>query len=185
LLTMMDEDGERSRSHGLSLELLERQAHALGIPLVTCNSSWEDYEGNFISVIRGFKEQGIEWGVFGDIDLEEHLEWVERVCTSVGIQACEPLWKEPRRKLLDEFMRLGFQATIIAIKQEALSDSFLGRTLDKQCVADLEAAGVDASGEEGEYHTVVTAGPIFSEPIRIRTGRKEAHDGYCFLEVLC
>ncbi|MBN1312646.1 MAG: diphthine--ammonia ligase [Anaerolineae bacterium] len=183
LLTMMMEDGERSRAHGLSVEVLQGQADALGIPLVTRQASWDTYEAEFLSAIRQFREEGITRGIFGDIDLEPHLEWVERVCSSASIQAYEPLWQEARRDLLDEFLQLSFKATIIAIKQEALDDSFLGRTLDRQVIADLEKAGVDASGEEGEYHTVVTNGPIFSSTLHLEMKEQVIRDGYCFLDV--
>jgi uncharacterized protein (TIGR00290 family) len=180
---MLTEGGERSRAHGLSLDLHQRQAAALDIPLVTRQASWDTYEVEFLSAIRQFKEDGIEYGVFGDIDLEPHLEWVERVCSSASVQAYEPLWKAARRELLDEFLQLGFKATIIAIKQEALDSGFLGRTLDQQVIADLEQAGADASGEEGEYHTVVTDGPIFSSALHLEMKRQVVQDGYCFLDV--
>jgi uncharacterized protein (TIGR00290 family) len=180
---MLTEGGERSRAHGLSLDLLERQAAALDIPLATHLAAWDTYEVEFLSAIRQFKEAGIGYGVFGDIDLAPHLEWVERVCSSALVQACEPLWKAARRELLDEFLQLGFKATIIAVKQEALDNSFLGRTLDQRVIADLERAGADASGEEGEYHTVVTDGPIFSSALHLEMKRQVVRDGYCFLDV--
>ena len=183
LLTMLTEGGERSRAHGLSVELLRRQAEALGIPLVTRQASWDTYEAEFLSTIRQFREEGITHGVFGDIDLEPHLEWVERVCSSAAVEAYEPLWKEVRRDILDEFLQLGFKAAIIAIKQEALDNSFLGRILDRQVIDDLEQAGVDASGEEGEYHTVVVDGPIFSSPLHLEMKRQVVRDGYRFLDV--
>ncbi|MBN1218302.1 MAG: diphthine--ammonia ligase [Anaerolineae bacterium] len=183
LLTMLAEDGARSRSHGLSVDLIQSQAQALGIPLVTRPSSWDDYENKFLATIRKFKENGLEYGVFGDIDLEPHLQWVERVCSSVAIQPYEPLWQEARRDILNQFLYLGFKATIIAVKQGVLSDNFLGRTLDQQAIADLEQAGVDASGEQGEYHTVVTSGPLFSAAIYFEIKEQVVRDGYCFLDV--
>lgn len=183
LLTMLTENGERSRSHGLPAALIKRQATALGIPLVMRKSSWDDYEDNFISVIRDFKRGGIEYGVFGDIDLEPHLEWVERVCSSVAIRPYEPLWKRKRHDLLNEFFHLGFKAVIIAVKQGVLSESFLGCTLDQDVIADMEKVGIDASGEEGEYHTVVTDGPIFSSGIHLETKEQFTCDGYCFLDI--
>jgi uncharacterized protein (TIGR00290 family) len=180
---MLTEDGKRSRSHGLSVTLLQRQAQALGIPLVVCASAWNEYEDTFLTALRKFKEDGIEYGVFGDIDLEPHLEWVERVCSSVALRAYEPLWKEARRDLLNEFLDLGFKATIIAIKQGTLKSSFLGRTLDQQVITEMEMAGIDASGEAGEYHTVVTNGPIFSSAIHLEINERVVRDGYCFLDV--
>jgi len=183
LLTMLREDGKKSSSHGLPVSVLQQQARSLGIPLFVCGSSWDDYEQNFTEKISGFRNEGIEYGVFGDIDLEPHLEWVERVCSSVDIKAYEPLWKKPRRELLDTFFQLGFTATVVTIKQEALDSSFLGRTLNEDVVTEMENAGIDASGEEGEYHTMVTDGPIFNHVVEIKKGEHLSRDGYCFLDI--
>ena len=183
LFTMLQEDGIKSRAHGLPVSVLQQQAMALGVPLVTCESSWDNYEQNFVDIISEFRKEGIEYGVFGDIDLEAHLEWVERVCSSVQMQSYEPLWKTPRRDLLDKFFKLDFKATIIAVKQGALDSSFLGRTLNDEAVAEMENAGIDASGEEGEYHTVVTNGPIFRHAVQIKPGEHIFHDGYSFLDI--
>jgi len=180
---MLTEDGERSGSHGLPVDLIKAQSEALGIPLVVRESSWSDYEDNFLSVIRRFKKEGIECGVFGDIDLDAHLEWVERVCSIEAIRPYEPLWKEARQDILNEFLALGFEATVIATRQGILDSSFLGRTLDLQVIADMVEAGIDASGEEGEYHTVVTDGPVFSFPIYLEEKEKVFRDGYWFLDV--
>ena len=183
LLTMLREDGQRSRSHRLPVSVLQQQALALGIPLVSRKSSWDNYERNFLDTISEFRNEGIEYGVFGDIDLEAHLEWVERVCSSVQIQSYEPLWKTPRRDLLDKFFKLGFMATIIAVKQGALDSSFLGRTLNDEVISEMENAGIDASGEEGEYHTVITNGPIFRHAVAIKPGEIILRESYCFLDV--
>lgn len=183
LLTMMTEDKERSRSHGLPVTVFEHQARSLGIPLIMRHSSWADYEETFLSATREFKKEGVQYGVFGDIDLEPHLEWVERVCGSASIQVCEPLWKRERSELLNEFLTLGFKAMIIAVKQGTLGNDFLGRIIDHQVISDMKEAGIDASGEEGEYHTVVIDGPIFSSPIYLEKGRQVIMDGYGFLDV--
>ncbi len=183
LVTMMTEDGSRNRAHGLPLAFLQAQADSLGIPLVVRGTSWEDYEEDFLSVIRDFTRQEIDSGVFGDIDLEGHREWVERVCSAVGMQAFEPLWKRDRRALLEEFLRVGFRATIVSVKDGVLDRAFLGKTLDADLVDDLEKAGIDASGEEGEYHTAVTDGPIFTEPVPLRWREILSHGGYSFLDV--
>jgi len=183
LLTMFRQDGERSRSHGLPIDVVQQQAQALGIPLIVHNASWDEYEERFLSVLRDFKQREIESGVFGDIDLEPHLEWVERVCSSFAIKPYEPLWKRPRHDLLEEFLHLGFSATIVAVKRDALDISFLGRSLDRQVVLEMEKAGIDISGEEGEYHTVVTNGPLLSSPIHIESRGQVERNGYCFLDI--
>jgi len=183
LLTMMAEDGKTSRSHALPRALLEEQARMLDIPIVFREASWESYEGVFSGALRGFRADGIEAGVFGDIDIEDHRAWCRRVCGAAGLEALHPLWKRDRRELLDEFIGLGFAATIIVVKADRLGPEWLGRTIDRAAVADLEKAGVDPSGEFGEYHTVVTGGPIFRGRIRLETRDPHLHDGYWFLGV--
>ncbi|MCP4162585.1 MAG: adenosine nucleotide hydrolase, partial [Deltaproteobacteria bacterium] len=125
LVTMMIEDNKRSRSHGLPVEVLKKQAESLNIPLYVYSTSWENYEDVFKGAIRSLKEEGVEWGVFGDIDLEPHLEWVERVCNSENVTAFEPLWKKKRMDLLTRFIDLDFSTTVISIKEEKLKRSFL------------------------------------------------------------
>ncbi len=183
LLTMMTEDKKRSRSHGLPITVFESQANSLGIPLMLRSSSWNDYERTFLSAIREFREDGVEYGVFGDIDLEPHLEWVKRVCASASIQEYEPLWKRERSELLNDFLSLGFKAMIIAVKQGTLNNDFLGKTLDHQLIDNMREIGIDASGEKGEYHTVVFDGPIFSSPVNLEKGQQVIKDGYGFLDV--
>lgn len=183
LFTMLTEDGVRSRSHALPPDVLHAQAEALGIALRTANASWPDYEAVFIEALRDIREHGVTAGVFGDIDVDRNRQWVERVCAAADVEPFEPLWQRARRELLDEFLALGFKATIIAIKSDLLDKKFLGRTLDAGVVAQLEQAGIDPSGEMGEYHTVVTDGPIFSQPVGLEKRGTVEGGGYTFLEV--
>jgi len=183
LFTMMVEGGEVSRSHALPRSLLEAQARQLGLPIVFRSATWNDYEDTFIEMLKEFKTAGIDQGVFGDIDVEPHLEWVQRVCKVAGITPIHPLWKAPRRALLEEFIALKFKATVVVVNESMLDASFLDRTIDAATVADMEKAGIDASGEAGEYHTVVTGGPLFFGEIPlVRHGIKH-HEGYAFLPV--
>jgi diphthine-ammonia ligase len=183
LFTMMAENGIKSHSHGLAKNLIQEQALKLGLPVVFGSASWENYEKEFISAIRGFREQGITSGVFGDIDIDPHREWVTRVCTLAGITPFQPLWKRERRELLREFVALGFQAFIIVVKQGKLAKEFLGRKIDGKTIAELVKVGVDVSGELGEYHTVVTAGPLFSSKIVLKPKAPVWHQGYWILEM--
>ncbi|RPI79814.1 MAG: diphthine--ammonia ligase [Desulfobacteraceae bacterium] len=184
LLTILDETGERSRSHALPVALLEKQAQALGIPIVTRSASWDDYEKVFIETLPEFKRQGVQFGVFGDIDLEDHLAWCRRVCGYTGIETYHPLWQRERSDLLNEFIGLGFKATIISVKQGILSTDFLGKTIDKDFIAEVKNQDIDICGEKGEYHTVVTDGPIFAEAVTIKMRKQTLIDGYWFLEVV-
>ena len=182
LVCMLHEDGSASRGHGLPLRLLEAQAEALGIPLVTRRTTWDDYEATLVSLLHELKEQGVEAGVFGDIDLQAHRDWVENVCELCGFSCHLPLWLEPRRSLLDEFLGGGGRATIVAVDQSKLAREFLGLVLDEDVIARLEAAGADACGEEGEYHTMVTAAPLFSAPVPLRWSGFDERDGHWVLK---
>jgi len=183
LLTMLVDDGERSRSHGLSIDLLQKQAEALSIPLITANTSWDNYEENFKKLLGKLKNEGIDTGVFGDIDLEEHREWVERVCTEKNLKAKLPLWKMERREVMENFIKLGFEAEIIVIKEDKLPESFLGKKLTFSLMDELEKRDVDVCGENGEFHTVVLDGPIFSKKVKIKRSNIVKRKGYCFQNV--
>jgi len=180
LLNFISEDGERSRSHGIKASVLTLQAEAIGIPLIQVKTSWENYEENFKNSVSELKEKGIEGGVFGDIDLEEHREWVERVCGEVGIKAVLPLWGIKPEDIIDEFLKLEFKAVVIAT---TLEESFLGKVLDKSLVSQISKLGSHPCGEKGEYHTFVATGPIFKRSLRVKSGKKEKKDNAWFLEI--
>jgi len=185
LLTMTEPDGRRTKSHALPLSLVRRQAAALGVPLVTRGASWDDYEAAFLDGLAELRdEHGLSVGVFGDIDLQPHRDWVERVCGEAGLRACLPLWLEPRRALLDELFAAGVGATIVAVNTDRLDERFLGRRLDAALVPELEAAGVDACGEEGEFHTVVTEAPLYAAPVALDRQGTVAIDQYRFVDVV-
>ncbi len=183
LLTTLEEDGSRSRGHGIPVEVLERQAACLGIPLLAVPTSWEEYEDNFRAAIRGMAPAGVRAGVYGDIELDAHREWVERVTSAEGMRAFLPLWLDPRPVLLREFLQAGFTATIVAVKDPRLGPSFLGRVLDEAIIGEFEALGVDACGEDGEYHTLVTDGPVFQQPLAVELGETVERDDSWVLEV--
>jgi uncharacterized protein (TIGR00290 family) len=180
LVNFVSEDGKRSRSHGINAEVLALQAEATGIPLVQVKTSWEDYEENFKRVVTELKEKGVEGGVFGDMDLEEHREWIERVCSELEIQPILPLWKMEPETLLAEFWDSGFKAIVVATR---LEDSLLGRNLDEPLVEEVKRLGSHPCGESGEYHTLVTNGPVFQRPFEVTTGRRYKRDNFWFLEV--
>ncbi len=164
LLAMLDEGGEHSRSHGLPPALLQAQADALGLPLVTARAGWADYEAVFTGQLRALAAQGFTHGLFGDIDLQPHRDWEEKVCAAAGLRAELPLWGEPRVALVDELFALGYRARVVCVDKRFLDASFCGREFDAAFVAGLPP-GVDACGENGEFHTFVFDGPRFAHPV--------------------
>lgn len=184
LVSMMIESGERSRSHGLSRAVLEAQAEAVGLPLEFGAASWSGYEAELLRLLRGsIAEGGPEVGVFGDIDMDDHREWVERVCGLVGAEACLPLWQRQRRRLMDEVLDAGFEAVIVAVRDGVLPPELLGRTIDAGLVAEIERLGSDAAGENGEYHSLVVDGPLFERRLEIELGERSLRDGVWFTDL--
>ncbi len=183
LITMFTEGGERSRSHGLHHSIVTAQSQAMDIPLLTRATTWKEYEEQFSTALKSVKSEGVRHVVFGDIDLQEHRDWEERVCSDIGLLPFLPLWLEGRKSLLDEFLELGFYAMIIAIKEDVLPTTLLGKTLSRTVIEEIESQGVDACGEEGEYHTLVYDGPIFQSPLLLTQGEKTLRDGYWFLDL--
>lgn len=184
LLTMFTEGGERSRAHGLARPVLEAQARALGLPLVTGAASWDDYTPVFVCTLADLRERrGVTTAVFGDIDLQPHRDWCLRACAEAGVDCLHPLWGEPREPLVREALARGIEATVVAVRADVLSPDLLGRRLDEGLLAEFAAAGIDLAGEQGEYHTVVTGGPGFAAPLVLAPGERVLRDGCWFLDL--
>jgi len=185
LLNMVSEDGKASRTHGISSRLLRLQAEAIGVDIVQKKTGWNQYETEFKKAAEEFKNRGILTGVFGDIDLDEHREWVERVCGESGISPIFPLWQKKREGLLAGFIKAGFEAIVVSVNRNALGPQWLGRKIDENFVSDLKKLKtVDLCGEAGEYHTFVYNGPIFKNKINFTVGEKILDDKYWFLELV-
>jgi uncharacterized protein (TIGR00290 family) len=164
LLSMLDDSGEKNRSHAVPLHLLEAQATALGAKVMTRSASWADYEREFVGALDEIKASGIDTALFGDIDLQAHRDWEEKVCAQAGMNAVLPLWNIDRREAVTEFLQLGYQAVVICVNHRWLDRSFCGRLFDEAFLADLPA-DVDWCGENGEFHTFVFDGPLFNTPV--------------------
>ena len=168
LLTALDETGLRVRSHGVSLALLQAQAHALGLPSSSFSSSWTDYEARFIHSLQMAYARGAREVVFGDIDLQAHRDWEEKVCAGVRMRVHLPLWKQNRLQLVHEFLAAGFKAHVVCVDARFLDATFVGREFDLSFIDSLPP-GVDACGENGEFHTFVYDGPNFSYPVAFKS----------------
>lgn len=186
LANMVTEDGQRSCSHGISAAVIKKQAEALGIPIAQRPTTSDTYEAEFIKMLQDFKREGIEGGVFGDIDFSPHREWIERVCKGAGITPHLLLWQESQKKLMEEFIDAGFQAVVVAVKAELLGEEALGRTVDRKFLAYLAELdkGITPCGEAGEYHTLVIDGPLFQKRLEITESEKVTRGDHHFLEIL-
>jgi uncharacterized protein (TIGR00290 family) len=165
LLAMFDETGERTRSHAIPREVMQAQADALGLELIGPSASWADYEAIFVDTLKALRARGVTDVVFGDIDLAPHREWEEKVCAAAGVTPHLPLWQEDRWALAAEVLDLGYRALVVCTDDRWLQSSFCGRVYDRAFIESLPP-GVDVCGENGEFHTFVSDGPLFRSPVR-------------------
>ena len=183
LFNMLSEDGEHSRSHGLSREVLCDQAVALGLPIEFGAATWPDYEAVYVQHLVVMRARGIEAGVFGDVDTDAHRAWEEGVCRQADMGAHLPLWQADRPALVRAFLEAGFEALIVTVDLRFVPKHFVGRPFDAATVGELAALGVDVSGEGGEFHTCVTAGPLFARPVRCRQTGVHHQGHYAVVEL--
>lgn len=170
LLTMFSLENGISSAHRLKEDVLIAQGNAIGVENIIGKAEFNDYEKVFVSHIKAFKKQGIDYGIFGDIDLEEHRQWEERVCEKAAITPVLPLWQINRKEIVKEFISHGFKAKIVVVDTTALDVKFLGKDLSLSLIEEIESLGADPCGENGEYHTVVYDGPIFKRPLKLNFG---------------
>ncbi len=183
LLSFVGGDGQ-SRSHGLKTDMLKYQAQALGIPLETKEVTWESYEQGFEEAVNRLKGlYGLSGGVFGDINLEEHRQWVEKMCDRCGISYNLPLWEMEERSVSEELIRRGGKALVVAIRNDLVDKAWLGRVMDEDYIDYCLSKNISPCGEGGEAHTLVIDGPLFREPLRYNPGEIKDDQTRSLLEV--
>jgi len=169
-------------SHGLDPKLMVAQSQAIGIPIIQREVTWGTYEEGFKATVMKLKQIGIEGAVFGDIDIREHKDWVNRVCSEVDIISMEPLWGIDPEQILTDFINEGFKAIVVNVKADLFGEEWLGRKVDRSFLEDLRKLhnkhNVHICGELGEYHTLVTDGPIFKGRIKILDSKRVLKEGY-------
>ena len=182
LIVMLEEQGLKSRSHGMSLEIIHAQAQAIGLPIFSASATWQDYEQQFVQLLQKAQTLGAETLVTGDIDLMGHAEWNQAVCDQSQLSLCMPLWQRPRLDIVREFIQLGFQSIIVTVNLNlGMKVEDLGRALNLEFVNELTARGIDPCGEAGEFHTTVIDGPIFKHLLSVVKGDILYHENYAFL----
>lgn len=182
LLVMLEEEGKRSRSHGMPPELIQAQADSIGLPVFTAAASWADYESVFMHLLEKAKQQGAEVLVTGDLDMPAHGCWHDKVTKNAGLQLGMPLWEMDHREAVDEFINLGFITMIVTVNLSlGMTEDDLGRILTPEYVLELEARKIDPCGEGGEFHTTVIDGPLFQQPIAVRKCPIIRDGDYAFL----
>lgn len=175
LLTSITSVYDRVSIHGVRRVLVEAQALALGLPLFEVrlepHSSNEAYEAAFLAALARLRAAHplVRRVAFGDLYLADVRAYRERLLAAAGLDALFPIWGRDTRTLAREFVAAGFGAHLVCVDTTQLPASFAGRPFDADLLAALPA-GVDPCGEGGEFHTFVSAGPIFASPIAVAPG---------------
>lgn len=187
LLNFINRDVRKSMSHGLDPGLIAAQAEALEIPIVQRETTWDTYEQEFKRAVAELKQQGVSAVVCGDIDLQEHKDWITRVCGELEVRPILPLWGDEPQKLLNDFIDAGFKAIVVCAKAEFFGEKWLGQKMGAEFMKELHRLSkefnVHLCGEQGEYHTFVTDGPIFKRRIKVIDSEKVLREGYRFLDI--
>jgi diphthine-ammonia ligase len=177
---------ERSNFHAIRADILDEQAKSIGVQIFKRVTDPESYEQQFKETMLQFKAKGAEGLVTGDIyEVAMHEErWLERICKEIGLTPIRPLWQGDTKQILKDYVDSGFKATVVRTKLNVLGEEWLGRQLNQDFLNDiLQLPGVDPCGEGGEYHTLVTDGPIFKNHIKLIKITKSISDGYGHLEI--
>lgn len=182
-ISMFNEDGSRSRSHGLRPEIISAQLERLSLRGITERCTWATYNDAFARALTVAAGMGVTHVIFGDILFDEHREWAERLSAGSGLTAVEPLWKQSTTDLYRAFLASGTRARIVTVRSSKLDESFLGRDLAENLLDEFVLRDVDPCGERGEYHTVVTSCPAFSRPLQVRALGRASNSG-CVAEDL-
>lgn len=186
LLNFVRDDAAATMSHCLPPGLIEAQAEALGLPLVQKRVSWDTYETGFKEALRELKTDGVDKLVNGDIDLPEGIVWNQKMCRELDIRLAMPLENIDPERMLLEFITVGFKAIIVCVNTGTPARDWLGVEIGPDFLKRLhrqDAGTVHFCGELGEYHTLVTDGPIFRQKIEIIKANPVAIEGYSYLDI--
>lgn len=186
LMNFISKEFKRCCFHGVEASLIKLQSDLMGIPLIQheVTADMNEYEKEFKSAVANVKD--VESMVFGDIYLDEHKSWVDRVCSEVGIKAIEPLWNKDPGEILNDFIDLGFKTIVVSAQADKFDKDFVGRQVDKKFIREMKEKNICPCGENGEFHTLVIDGPIFKRGINILEAEPVLKEGfwkYWFLDI--
>ena len=187
LITTINRDAGRVAMHAVRQELVEAQAHALGVPLIQipipAQCSNAAYDSAMESAMAQARAAGVLQIAFGDLFLEDIRRYREERLQSVGMKPIFPLWARPTAALAREMIGGGLRAYLTCVDPKQIEPRFAGREFDERLLEDLPG-GADPCGERGEFHTFAFAGPMFSRPLKVSLGEIVTRDGFVFADVL-
>lgn len=187
LFTTVNARHQRVAMHAVRLRLLELQAEAAGLPLHTIEIPDPCSDEQYAAAMQRFVDDSIAHGVqgmaFGDLFLQDIRDYREKQLAGTGIVPLFPLWNQPTWPLALEMLDAGLRSIITCVDPRKMPGKFVGREWSRTLLAELPD-DVDPCGENGEFHTMVIAGPMFRRPIPVRIGETVTRDGFVFADVL-
>jgi len=189
LLTTVTEGYDRVSMHGVRRELLNEQAESAGYPLdivpIPQSCTNEIYEERMRNALEKYRQAGVMATAFGDLFLEDIRSYREERMSRMGMRCIFPVWGQPTADLAVRFMDLGFRAIVVCVDTNVLAREFAGREFDRDFIQDLPA-GVDPCGENGEFHTFVYDGPLFSRRVVVERGEKMLREErFYYCDLIC
>ncbi len=173
--------------HSTRREILQRQADALGFPLQTINLPDPCTNEQYDAVMRKFVTEsaikGIEYMAFGDLFLEDIRQYRETQLKGTGISPVFPLWKISTKELTEQMLSAGNEAYVSNIDLKKLPLHFVGRKWSKDLINEFPY-DCDPCGENGEIHTIVVGGPMFSKSIPVRIGQIVERNGFAYADII-
>ncbi len=186
LLTTVTRDFDRVSMHGVREELLRQQAAAAGLPLriveIPSPCPNEVYEERMRAEVAHLRDEGVSHVAFGDLFLADVRAYRETRLAGSGLAPLFPLWGSATSELAREMIRSGLRTRVVVIDPQKLPREFAGREFDEEFLRELPPS-VDPCGENGEFHTFVTAGPMFSHPLSVSVGPTVERDGFVFTDL--
>lgn len=186
LFTTVNHVHDRVAMHAVRRELLRTQASHVGLPLwevdIPSPCSNEQYELAMRGLVDRALGQGVSVVVFGDLFLEDIRRYREERLEGTGLRPVFPLWGIPTRELAERMLDSGLSAVLTCVDPQRLSPELVGRRWDAELLKALPAS-VDPCGENGEFHTFVTHGPMLRSPLDVRVGPTVERDGFFFSDV--
>ncbi len=155
----------RSYYHHLPVEVAQKQAAALGVPLFVSQATPWDQPAQMIELYRSFASQGVQSVVFGDLHLERNARWQAALCEQAGLTPRMPLWQLEPELVLQEMQRRKIQSIITWVNPQKLSPRWIGKLYDGIAYRAFQQAGIDPMGEKGEFHTTFISCDLFSSSI--------------------
>ena len=170
LITMFNEESNRSFFHGVDYKMIQAYSEALRIPVLITSTKGANYHLAMVESLKKAVDMGAEVACFGDIDIEGNRKWAEERSREADLKAVFPLWHKDREENVYEFIELGYKSIIKSINNTLLPKSLLGKFIDSCAINEMKKCGIDICGENGEYHTLVVDGPIFHEALKYQAG---------------